>query len=113
MSLTGISLGLSALGLTGVVHILRGRLKNSIQLSSCCINGSNILGLMRLLQLIECSLNGLLLIGRQLIAELLQLLFGLENQTVGSIQFRSEERRVGKECRSRGVAEPLKKIYWR
>ena len=73
--------------LLGIVDVLSGCLKGSVKLIDCRVDGIDVLSLVRFLQLVERRLYGCALVGRELVAEVFQLLFGLEDYGVGLVYF--------------------------
>ena len=73
--------------LLGIVDVLCGCLKGCVKLIDCRVDGVDVLSLVRFLQLVERRLYGCALVGRELVAEVIQLLFGLEDYGVGLVYF--------------------------
>ena len=71
-----------------VVHLFTCCLEGRLHLSSSCIDTLDILCGVSFLELSESTLDSCLLIGRELIAEFLQLLLCLEDQTICLIELR-------------------------
>ena len=72
LSIFGLSL------LTGLVHLFRCGLPNSIQFGRCFINGIEVFFFMCILQVSKGFFDWIFLIGRDFITKFLQLLFRLE-----------------------------------